>query len=198
MNNSIINWFVSNKEWVFSGIGASILGIIAAIFMKDSKSEVHQEQQVSQNNNQNVVVNVHPQTLIETRPLADRADNIKNITRILFIDDDKKFNIVKIIKEAGWQNTKMIQDVCNLDEQIIRDTDIFFVDINGVGVKLKFPDEGLGLAKALKEKYSDKKIIIYSAENQSLHPALNEMDWILKKDATPYEFLHVIEKFSIK
>ncbi len=196
MKNSTIQWLIANKEWIFGGIGITIITGIAKFFIKNK--DISHSQQQGNNQSQNVTVNNYMKD-IESKSEQSKfvkPEDIKILTKILFIDDDSGFNIVKIIKNAGWKNTKMITDVSNLDDQQIRDADIFFVDINGVGVKLRFPDQGLGLAKALKEKYKDKKVVIYSAENQPLQPVFNEVDHVLKKDAAPYEFMHVIDNLS--
>lgn len=78
------------------------------------------------------------------------------------------------------------------------DADIFFVDIQGVGLKLGFRDEGLGLALALKEKYPDKKLVIYSAEprGERFHKALKKADETLEKNADPYQFQQLVENFT--
>lgn len=66
-------------------------------------------------------------------------------------------------------------------------SDIFFVDIQGVGKKLDFQDEGLGLANALK----NKKVVIYSAENRG--DRFHEADDSLPKNAEPFQFQQTIE-----
>ena len=125
-------------------------------------------------------------------------DRLKSLTKILFIDDDKEFKVVSILKKAGWKNTKSIEDVDNLDSPQIKDTDIFFVDIRGVGLSMGFKDEGLGLSKALKEKYPNKKLIIYSSEThgERFHPAFRLADSLLPKNAEPYEFQVIVEQYS--
>ena len=61
-------------------------------------------------------------------------DNMKQISRLLFIDD-KKFAVVDILIRAGWLNTQSIKDVESLDQTEIKDAHIIFVDIQGVGKK---------------------------------------------------------------
>ncbi|ATV43813.1 response regulator [Pectobacterium brasiliense] len=118
-------------------------------------------------------------------------------TSILFIDDEK-FLVIDILKNSGWEKTTRINDVKALNQKEIIDADIIFVDIQGVGVKLGFRDEGLGLSQAIKEKYPEKKIIIYSAEKNGnrFHAALKVVDDFLEKDADPYRFELIVEKFS--
>jgi hypothetical protein len=40
-----------------------------------------------------------------------QIDSMKPKVRILFIDDDKNFNVVKILKDSGWKNTKSVIDL---------------------------------------------------------------------------------------
>ena len=79
-------------------------------------------------------------------------DDIKNVARILFIDDHK-FRLIDILKSGGWHNVQWIKDVDSLSITEVCDAHIILVDIQGVGKKMQFHDEGLGLTIALKEKY---------------------------------------------
>jgi hypothetical protein len=123
-------------------------------------------------------------------------NQLKKIVNILFVDDDVNFNIVKILKKQGWINTKIITDIVDLDKY--RDVHIFFIDINGVGKKMQLKDEGMGLAYCLKNKFKDKKVVIYSSDtNRDMsHPVFREVDGVLPKDAQVYEFTNCIEQFS--
>ncbi len=125
-------------------------------------------------------------------------DERKSKCKILFIDDEQ-FKVVDILKKAGWINVKKIKDISSLDDLEVRSSHIFFVDIQGVGKALRFQDEGLGLAKALKEKYPDKKVVIYSSENNGdrFHKALRCADEHLAKNADPFEFTQLVEQLSI-
>jgi hypothetical protein len=114
---------------------------------------------------------------------------------ILFIDDDTNFKIVHIIKNYGYINTNIIDDVSSLNDQFIINSHFIFVDVQGVGIKLGFKDEGLGLAEAIKDKYPDKIIVIYSAqtEGERFHKSLRKVDDFLPKNAEPYEFIQILE-----
>jgi hypothetical protein len=134
------------------------------------------------------------------RDLPERSlDEIKNICQILFIDD-KRFAVVDILQTAGWKNTKRIKDVRSIDDLEVLEANIVFVDVQGVGKSLKFKDEGLGLTIALKEKYPNKKIVVYSSEDEgkieTFHKALSMADERLSKNADPYEFQSLVERFS--
>lgn len=130
--------------------------------------------------------------------LPDRSLNdLKSLTRIIFIDD-KDFNVVEILKRSGWQNTKRLDDLDSLDAADIKEANIVFVDINGVGEDLGFKDEGLGLLGALRDKYPSKKLIIYSADTTGdrFHPSLSKADATLPKNADPYQFQRLVEDYS--
>lgn len=127
-------------------------------------------------------------------------NEIKNGCRILFIDD-QKFDIVDRLKEQeGWKNTLRIKDLDSISQRELLDAHIVLVDVQGVGKKMQCPDEGLGLIVAIKEKYPQKKVIMYSGESQgkvdSFHKASNLVDYRLRKTSTQYEFNNVIEKFA--
>ena len=105
--------------------------------------------------------------------------------------------MVTILKKSGWVNTRAVKDIESWDSSDVKDTDIFFVDIQGVGKALACKDEGLGLALSIKKKYPQKKVIIYSAETKGerFHVALRMADSFLPKNAEPYEFLQTVEQF---
>ena len=189
---SMFTYILENKEWIFSGIGISAIGLI--FYFLKSKQKIPTT--INENSN-SVVVNVN-NTLENNQDKQDRDDcliELKKKTKILFIDDDNKFKVVNILKSSGLINTKIIKDINNLDSDEVRTTDIFFVDIQGVGKKLDFQDEGLGLANALKNKYPNKKVVIYSAENRGerFHEALKKADDSLPKNAEPFQFQQTIE-----
>lgn len=127
-------------------------------------------------------------------------NEIKNGCRILFIDD-QKFDIVDRLKnQEGWKNTTRIKDLDSISQTELLDAHIVLVDVQGVGKKMQCPDEGLGLIVAIKEKYPQKKVIMYSSESQgkieTFHNAWNLADYRLKKTSTQYEFNNVIEKLA--
>ena len=130
--------------------------------------------------------------------LPDRSpEELKNICRILFIDDGE-FDVPDILINSGWKNTKKVDDVESLDSLDIREADIVFVDIAGVGRKLRFSDEGLGLITALKEKYPHKRVVVYSAQRRGnrFHKGLSDADARLAKNADPFQFESLVEKFA--
>lgn len=189
---SMFTYILENKEWIFSGIGISVIGLMFYFLKSKQKNSTA----INENSN-SVIVNIN-NTQENNQNKQDRDDcliELKKKTKILFIDDDNKFKVVSILKNSGWVNTKIIKDINNLDSDEVRTTDIFFVDIQGVGKKLEFQDEGLGLANALKNKYPNKKVVIYSAENRGdrFHEALKKADDSLPKNAEPFQFQQTIE-----
>ncbi|MCL2290724.1 MAG: response regulator [Bacteroidetes bacterium] len=171
----------------------SFLEILGFFLIPNDKENTVSNQMISNEQKVNVNVNVN---MNQNQENDANCVNIKKLTRILFIDDKHRdFNIVSILKKSDWINTKSVVDIKDLDDPKVIEADIIFVDINGVGSTL-FKDQGLGLASALKKKYTSKKIIIYSAESTGdrFHKALREVDGCLNKDAEPYQFVNLIEE----
>ena len=191
---NIINFISENYEWIFSGIGVSIL--FAFVSFRKSKRE---DSPVRIENNVAVNQNNGTTPLFDHSQLKESSKDIKLKTFILFIDDEK-FNLVNILKQSGWLNTSSRKDIEDLDAQIVKQANIIFVDINGVGTKLQFRNQGLGLAGALKDKYPNKKIIIYSAETTGnrFDKVLQKVDYCLPKNAEPYEFIQLVDQFAME
>ncbi len=133
----------------------------------------------------------------KTIKLPNRTiDEIKGVCRILFIDDHR-FDTVEILKKSGW-NVVRVKDIDSLDSQYVKDSHVIFVDIKGVGRLMKFSDEGLGVVSAIKERYPEKKVVVYSsiAEGDRFHQGLKVADDLLPKNADPYQFQSVTEKLA--
>ncbi|CAK1770201.1 putative two-component system response regulatory protein [Vibrio crassostreae] len=194
----------NNREWLFSGIGVLALSSIA-IYIKGRKKEdveppSHQTtiNVTNTNSNQNSQAPDNSTKSAEKTSIVKNEDYYKNNTKILIVDDETKFKLPKIFKAAGWVHSKLIKDIDNLDHIDVKEADILFIDVQGVGVSLGFKDEGLGLVEAIKEKYASKKVIIYSVVSQGdrFHNAFNVCDGQLSKDADPYQFQRILEKFA--
>ena len=201
----VFNWLINNKEWLFSGLGISVgIYVLKHVFKNNDKKE--DKQALSQVNNQNVTVNVAQPSATSNMSNSEKKnattltiDGIKAQTNILFIDDDKKFKIVSILKKAGWKNTSFFPnpDVTDINAEKIRNAHIIFVDIKGVG-KTMYEDEGLGLVVDLKKKYPQKKVVIYSAipEHKLFHEAVKLADDQLSKNSQPAVFVSLIESLA--
>lgn len=208
--SSVITWIINNKEWLFSGLGITIVGLLYRYFLKpknnhkgeadDAKDNFKPTNNVNINvsTNNNVTKNDRNSTPVHNNNSKSKSNsNIKAITHILFIDDNN-FPIVTSLKRAGWVNTKLKKKITSIDDPLILDSHIIFVDIVGVCKEL-FKDEGLGLARALKEKYGDqKKIILYSAETEGnrFDKTIRMVDEALPKNAEVYEFIDLVDRFA--
>lgn len=176
-------------EWFFSGIGTYLFGgfITCIFFGYKYRSQISSK------------ISSFKGYFSKNQPTISLSE-AKKTKSILFIDDDVKFKVVSILKKAGWENTRIFKDVSSLDDDEVKNTDIFFVDIQGVGIKMDFKEEGLGLALAIKKKYPDKKVVIYSSETKGdrFHEALKVADSFLPKNAEPYEFQLIVEELAVK
>ncbi|MEE1961072.1 response regulator [Allomuricauda taeanensis] len=183
-----MDFIINNYQWIFSGIGVLILGWIVNIFFIKKKSRF----------NSSIIINNNLSSKPKNTSSLKKEKKSKDTCHILFIDDQHNdFKMVSILKKAGWINTKAIKDLTDLDDYKVKEADIIFVDINGVGTTM-FEDQGLGLAAALKEKYKHKTVILYSAEptGNRFNKKLRMVDNSLPKNAEPYEFISLIEQYS--
>ncbi len=203
------------SHWDFEPIiltMVSLFEIIAYLTIpKDDKIEntnLQNKLELKSKNNQNVNVTVNnlaPNSSNDEQSKILKNKNAiietkKNKIGILFIDDDENFNVVKILKDSKWKKTKTITDINSLDVKSVVNSEIIFVDINGVGRILNLKYEGLDLALMLKQKYPEKKVIIYSANknSNSFHEAWDIVDSRLEKNALPYQFQKLVEKYSLE
>jgi hypothetical protein len=183
-------WISENKEWLFSGLGVTVLvGFFTRIWGASKSDKADAIASVVNNNSPTVIVNTHPQ--FEKNPKDILPEEVVKSTKsVLFIDDDDEFKIVKILKRSGWKNVEIVVDIKNMHTPKLVNADIIFVDIQGVGKAFVFDKEGLGLAKAIKEKYPTKRVVIYSAvpDHDIFADELNNIDGKIRKTAEPYEF----------
>ncbi|MFD2755291.1 response regulator [Comamonas terrae] len=190
---------------------AGLLAIGGAILLRLRKKRSEDTQAdnpstASSTTNQTVTVTVgspaEPQMLVSTTqpPTPNDVVELKRTSQILFIDDDRGFKIVGILKKMGWENTKLVTDISSLEQSQLLNADVIFVDIQGVGRIMQYSDEGLGLALAIKRRYPAKKVVIYSAEEKGarFHEALQEADYSLPKTAEPIRFEDTIVRVLSK
>jgi hypothetical protein len=136
------------------------------------------------------------------KPIVSRnLDEIKNVCKVLFIDDLKFKTVDRLQKNDGWKHARWLKDVESLDQTEIAEAHILFIDVQGVGKKLFPTEEGLGLICAIKKKYPDKKVVMYSAESKgkidAFHQAAQLVDGRLRKTADHYEFQSTLEKLAL-
>jgi hypothetical protein len=180
------NWHLA----LYALAGLGVIGRIFFSFKKPNKPEASLGPTININN-----TNVNGGS---STPNSSGAHDQKVKPSILFIDDDISFPVVKILRKAGWANTKIVKDIVSLDTAEVLAAQILFVDIQGVGKALNFKEEGLGLAAAIKKKHPTKKVVIYSSvpEGNMFHEALKLVDATLQKSADPYEFQMLVEKLT--
>ncbi len=108
--------------------------------------------------------------------------------------------MIALKPKTGWRNIQRVADVESISQPEVSEAHIIFVDVQGVGKKLGFADEGLGLIVALKETYPEKKIVMYSSESKgqvsAFHKAADMVDGRLKKKPSRYEFDSTIERLA--
>ena len=167
------------NPWTITVVGGAavlFVGWLTRKLFRQDKGPVLQPNIAQTPENQNaqnttVTNNFYPSAPSEghENPTASSEESdildLKTKTRILFIEDGT-FKQINNLQKSGWQ-VLQLKDVTNLDAPEIRDSRIIFVDYKEVGKHLS-NDEGLGIVKALKERYGASKwIIFYSA-----HPFL--------------------------
>jgi hypothetical protein len=189
--------FAKHYQWVFSGVGVSVLSGLLYLWKKRETGSSGSATNISITNTVNAAVS-QSGSQGQTSYLFPKESDIKFNTRILFVDDDTRFKVVKILKDAGWPYVRIIKDIRSLDAPEIIEANIIFLDIQGVGNALGFSDEGLGLAYAIKQRYPQKRVVIYSAQTsgERFHKGFQKADYILPKNADPYEFIQIVEDFS--
>lgn len=205
---------LDTTEKILSAIAALIAigGAAAAWLVRGGRKSISDTPPSNNTNtstnttNQSVVITLESNALkteaaAPTKP--DEANDVAELKRtkqLLFIDDDKGFKIVGILKRMGWENTKLVTDINSLEQPALLIADVVFVDIQGVGKAMHYSDEGLGLALAIKNRHPKKKVIIYSAEEKGarFHQALQEADYSLAKTAEPIRFEETIVRVLTK
>lgn len=130
-------------------------------------------------------------------PPEPSLDEVRARCRVLFIDDETDFDIIKVLRNQSW-HIEQLTDLETLDDSKLQQAHVVFVDIHGVGKALQFADEGLGVVRAIRDRFPEKMLVIYSivSEGNRFHPSLSIADERLPKDSEPYRFLQIIEKLA--
>ena len=121
---------------------------------------------------------------------------LKKVTKVLIIDDEEPNELRDLLKKEGWKNY-YLNDLDALSNKKLVDSHIVCIDIMGVGKKLQVGD-GMGLVKHIKEKYPEKKIILYSSVSKQdiFSDALDYVDKRLRKEASLVPFSTAIEEMA--
>lgn len=189
---SIFDWFLNNKEWCFSGIGVTILAFLMNWLRKffAQKNDVIPANKNVITQTINIVDN-HKEQPTDCSTMRTPLKS-KSTIQILFIDDNK-VSFIPAMKKAGYSLIRYIKDCNNIHCQQIKDAEIIFVDVNGVGMSLFPQEQGFGLARAIKQQYPSKCIVLYSAEPQYFRKDYKYFDSVLPKNSEPYEFTKIID-----
>jgi hypothetical protein len=190
-----MQWIVDNKELIVAGV--AILGAMVALFKIVFKRATNSPVTKMENTVENhLTVNVGKEHAPNIKKSGGDIQYLREKTHIMFVDD-QSFKACNILKKT-WVHTSRKNDISDLNSTEVRAVHIFFLDIHGVGKKLGFSDEGLGLAGALMDKYPDKKFVIYSAktEGDRFNPIIKRANESLKKNADPYTFEQVTERLA--
>ncbi|MFT3784337.1 MAG: hypothetical protein QM790_20195 [Nibricoccus sp.] len=199
---AFLDYLDTNKDWLFSGLGVSVLAGVLLWLRSSNKSGDEKPTPVT-TVNQSVVVNNSngspPQGTTSSGANLNPTpkppiEELKLSKAILFIDDDTDFPIVRTLRRSGWKNVEIVDDIKNLHHDRVKMAHLFFVDIQGVGKALNFKKEGIGLAHALKETYPDKKVVLYSSvpTHDLFADELQLIDKRMRKTAEFYEFQKTI------
>jgi len=121
---------------------------------------------------------------------------LKDIARVLIIDD-KQSDLIKPLEREGWK-VSQVRDIDCITNTSLRDSHILCIDILGVGKKMSFPNEGLGLVGAIREEYPGKRILLYSSvpSHDIFDKAIDLVDKRLLKNGQPYPFVSAIQDLA--
>ena len=125
-------------------------------------------------------------------------EEVKARIRILFVDDKDDFQIIKMLRNNGYQ-VEYLDDIVDFDAKEVKYADIIFLDINGVGVAMKFKNQGMGLCGALRDYYgTTKRLILYSGETEGsiFDKDAKKEDATLPKDSDLYQFTSYITQYG--
>ena len=202
MNNEIAILSIS----IVIAIMVTIIPIIVINIKKNGKNSSSGNDNGQISGDQNTInkigtMNYYGKTTQEEASVPSEEltiDKIKSKVKVLFIDD-KEFPVVNHLRSIGYTGIDYMTDVRDIDDTRIRYADIIFIDINGVGLLLGFPNQGMGLCGALKKKYGDtKRIILYSGETEGsiFDKDAQKADATLKKDSDIYQFISYITDYA--
>lgn len=135
-----------------------------------------------------------PNKFKETRTIEE----LKQLTRILFVDDTDQSDLIAYLKSEGW-DAEHIFDIEQISARNVQNANLLFIDVMGVGAKLKLKD-GQDLIKLLKETYPSKKIVMYSTNQLQdfSHPGFEMADKRIVKRGSYDVFISTIMEMSKK
>lgn len=121
---------------------------------------------------------------------------VKNITRVLLVDDEKPTEIISHLKAEGW-TIDYLRDLDAIANHKLQSAQVVCIDIMGVGAQLG-EKNGMGLVARIKDSYPEKKIILYSsvAQQDIFNDALDLVDKRLRKETSLIPFSSAVEELA--
>lgn len=122
----------------------------------------------------------------------------KDNVNILFIDD-LDMPVVESLRKAGYR-VKKIRDVKDVDDSEVKNSQIIFVDFEGVGRSVSPQHQGAGLVKELKTKYRESKfVVLYTAQptmpaDTTMSSLFTIADARMRKDSDTTDFTDQIRE----
>ena len=98
-------------------------------------------------------------------------------THVLFIDDEDRADVIGYLHGESWR-CRQLYDLDSMENPELKDAHIVCIDIRGVGRKLNKEAEGLDLVVSIRNRYPEKKIVLYSSQatHNIFHPANDMID----------------------
>lgn len=129
-------------------------------------------------------------------PRSLTQEQIKELTRVLIIDDEEPRELRALLRKEGWKTTHLT-DLDSLANKSLNEAHIVCIDIMGVGKILQVSD-GLELVGHIKERYPNKKVILYSSVSRQdiFSDSLDYVDKRLRKEASLVPFVTAIEEMA--
>ncbi|HFC11182.1 MAG TPA: hypothetical protein ENJ75_03315 [Candidatus Kaiserbacteria bacterium] len=122
----------------------------------------------------------------------------KDNVNILFVDD-LDMPVVDNLKKNGYR-VKKVKDIKNIDDADVKNSQIIFVDFDGVGKFVSPLHQGAGLVRELKVRYEKSKyIVLYTAEpsmptDTTMNELFNIADDRMRKDDDVTDFVDQIRE----
>lgn len=192
-------------------VAIAIIVVIPVYISKSKKKQGHNKingednTQISGDHNSTNVTHIGTQNVYSGPRIntseADKClstEDVKAHIKILFVDDKDDFQIISMLRNNGYQ-VEYLDDIIDFDDKAVKYADIIFLDINGVGVAMKFKNQGMGLCGALRDYYgTSKKLILYSGETEGsiFDKDAKKADATLPKDSDLYQFISYITQYG--
>lgn len=125
-------------------------------------------------------------------------EQLQKQTKVLLIDDDEPTELRMMLRKSGWTVLYM-EDLDSLESKKLKESQIICIDIMGVGKCLQV-ENGMELVKDIKNKYPEKKIILYSSVSQQdiFSDAIDYVDKRIRKQSSLLPFATAVEERAIK